>query len=168
MDKILEELKQIKQLLKISSKDRLLTRNDLMEEYGLTKDETDKVFCSKVIPVVRMGKCYKVSQKIFEESMQKGVIWMWKRKVIIRIIQILIIIITILVTKWAIHYTTTRRGYEAIGGEYTIPIFGLLGVLIVEDIYQEYEKRRKLKYGRGKKKKSKKRELSIQSRNQNR
>lgn len=74
MDKILEELKQIKQLLKISSKDRLLTRNDLMEEYGLTKDETDKVFCSKVIPVVRMGKCYKVSQKIFEESMQKGVI----------------------------------------------------------------------------------------------
>lgn len=74
MDKILDELRQIKQLLKISSKDRLLTRNDLMEEYGLTKDETDKVFCSKVIPVVRMGKCYKVSQKTFEESMQKGVI----------------------------------------------------------------------------------------------
>lgn len=86
----------------------------------------------------------------------------------VRIIQILIIMITIIVTKWAIDYTTTRRGYEAIGGEYTILIFGLLSVLIIEDVYQEYEKRRKLKYGRGKKKKSKKRELSIQSRNQNR
>ena len=81
---------------------------------------------------------------------------------------ILIIIITIIVTRWAIDYTTTRRGYEVIGGEYTIPIFGLLSILIIEDVYQEYEKRRKLEYGRGKKKKRKKRELSIQNSNRNR
>lgn len=91
---------------------------------------------------------------------------MWKRKIIIRIMQILIMAITIIVTEWAINYTTTRRGYEAIGGEYTIPIFGLLGVLIIEEVYQEYEKRRKPKHE--KKKKRKKRELSIQNRNRNR
>lgn len=83
MEKILEELKQIRELLKISSKDRLLTRSNLIEEYGLTKDETDKIFCSKVIPVVKMGKSYKISQKTFEEYMQKGLIWkedkFWKR-----------------------------------------------------------------------------------------
>ena len=74
MEQILEELKQIKELLKTSSKDRLLTRSNLIEEYGLTKDETDKVFCSKIIPVIKIRKSYKVSQKTFEEYMQKGLI----------------------------------------------------------------------------------------------
>ena len=44
MEQILEELKQIKELLKTSSKDRLLTRSNLIEEYGLTKDELIKFF----------------------------------------------------------------------------------------------------------------------------
>lgn len=72
MDILLNELKEIKELLKKNSIDRLLTRKDLMDEYGLTKDETDKIFYSKIIPIVKMGKSYKISQKAFEESMQKG------------------------------------------------------------------------------------------------
>lgn len=72
MDILLNELKEIKELLKKSSIDRLLTRKDLMDEYGLTKDETDKIFYSKAIPTIKIGKCYKISKKAFEESMQKG------------------------------------------------------------------------------------------------
>ena len=66
-----------------------------------------------------------------------------KKKFAIRIIEILIIIATIIFTILAIKYATAVRGYDAIGGEYLIPIIGLLIVLIIEDVYQESEKKRK-------------------------
>lgn len=153
MEQILEELKQIKELLKTSSKDRLLTRSNLIEEYGLTKDETDKVFCSKIIPVIKIGKSYKVSQKTFEEYMQKGLIWRedkqvkkkCKVRIIVRIVQLVIIILTLILTKIAINYAFIERGYEAIGGEYLIPILGLLIVVIIEDEYRKYKNRKEEK-----------------------
>lgn len=153
MEQILEELKQIKELLKTSSKDRLLTRSNLIEEYGLTKDETDKVFCSKIIPVIKIGKSYKVSQKTFEEYMQKGLIWRedkqvrkkCKVRIIVRIVQLVIIILTLILTKIAINYAFIERGYEATGGEYLIPILGLLIVVIIEDEYRKYKNRKEEK-----------------------
>ena len=153
MEQILEELKQIKELLKTSSKDRLLTRSNLIEEYGLTKDETDKVFCSKIITVIKIGKSYKVSQKTFEEYMQKGLIWRedkqvrkkCKVRIIVRIVQLVIIILTLILTKIAINYAFIERGYEAIGGEYLIPILGLLIVVIIEDEYRKYKNRKEEK-----------------------
>ena len=66
-----------------------------------------------------------------------------KKKFTIRIIEILIIIATIIFTILAIKYATAVRGYDAIGGEYLIPIIGLLIVMIIEDIYQENEKKGK-------------------------
>ncbi len=66
-----------------------------------------------------------------------------KKKFVIRIVEILIIIATIILTILAISYANKVRGYEAYGGEYLIPVAGLLIVLIIEDIYQENEKKRK-------------------------
>lgn len=66
-----------------------------------------------------------------------------KKKFAIRIIEILIIIATIIFTILAINYANKVRGYEAYGGEYLIPIIGLLIVSIIEDAYQESEKKRK-------------------------
>lgn len=74
-----------------------------------------------------------------------------KKKLIIRIIELLIIIATIILTPMAIKYATAVRGYDAIGGEYLIPIVGLLIVMIIEDIYQESEKKgKKEKHGKKK------------------
>lgn len=66
-----------------------------------------------------------------------------KKKFAIKIIEILIIIATIIFTILAINYANKVREYEAYGGEYLIPIIGLLIVMIIEDIYQESEKKRK-------------------------
>ena len=72
-----------------------------------------------------------------------------KKKLIVRILELLVIIATIILTPMAIKYATAVRGYDAIGGEYLIPIIGLLIVLIIEDVYQESEKKRKkAKHGR--------------------
>lgn len=58
--------------------------------------------------------------------------------------------LTIILTKVAIHYAYVQRGYEAIGGEYLILILGFIIILIIEDIYQSSEKRKRNKKGRGK------------------
>ena len=55
----------------------------------------------------------------------------------------MIIIATIILTILAINYANKIRGYQAYGGEYLIPIIGLLIVMIIEDIYQENEKKGK-------------------------
>lgn len=66
-----------------------------------------------------------------------------RKKFAVRTIEVLIIIATIILTILAINYANKVRGYEAYGGEYLIPVAGLLIVLIIEDIYQESEKKRK-------------------------
>lgn len=64
-----------------------------------------------------------------------------KKKFIIRILELLVIIATIILTPIAIKYATAVRGYEAVGGEYLIPMLGLVIILIIETIYEESEKR---------------------------
>lgn len=66
-----------------------------------------------------------------------------KKKFAVRTIEVFIIIATIICTILAINYANKVRGYEAYGGEYLIPIIGLLIVSIIEDAYQESEKKRK-------------------------
>lgn len=66
-----------------------------------------------------------------------------KKKFAVRAIEVFIIIATIIFTILAINYANKVRGYEAYGGEYLIPIIGLLIVSIIEDAYQESEKKRK-------------------------
>lgn len=62
-----------------------------------------------------------------------------KKKFIVRILEILIIVATIILTLLAINYATEVRGYSAIGGEYLIPIGGLFIILVIETIYEERE-----------------------------
>ena len=64
-----------------------------------------------------------------------------KKKLIVRILELLVIIATIILTPIAIKYATAVRGYEAVGGEYLIPMLGLVIILIIETIYEESEKR---------------------------
>ncbi len=72
-----------------------------------------------------------------------------KKKFIVRVIEIAIIIATIILTILAISYANKIRGYEAYGGEYLIPIIGLVIVVIIEDTYQESEKKkRRAKHGK--------------------
>ncbi len=69
-----------------------------------------------------------------------------KPKLIIRIIELLIIIGTTILTPIAIKYATATRGYEAAGGEYLLPILALVIVLVLETILEEiedYKKERK-------------------------
>lgn len=65
-----------------------------------------------------------------------------KKKFLVRILELLIIISTIILTILAINYTNQIRGHQAIGGEYLIPILGLIILMVIEDIYQESEKKR--------------------------
>ena len=65
-----------------------------------------------------------------------------KKKLIIRILELIVIIATIITTPIAIKYATLVRGYEAVGGEYLIPMLGLVIILIIETIYEESEARK--------------------------
>jgi len=65
-----------------------------------------------------------------------------KKKFIVRIIELLVIIATIILTIKAIAYATAIRGYKGYGGEYLVPVLGLLIILIIEDWYQESEKKK--------------------------
>ena len=66
-----------------------------------------------------------------------------KKKFIVRAIEILVIIATIILTPIAIKYATAVRGYEAVGGEYLLPIFALVIILIIETIYEESEEKKR-------------------------
>lgn len=65
-----------------------------------------------------------------------------KKKFIVRIIELLVIIATIILTIKAIAYATAIRGYKGYGGEYLVSVLGLLIILIIEDWYQESEKKK--------------------------
>ena len=68
-----------------------------------------------------------------------------KKKFIVRIIELLIIIATIILTIMAINYATKLRGHKAYGGEYCIPLLGGIAIMIIEEIYQESENKKKEK-----------------------
>lgn len=65
-----------------------------------------------------------------------------KKKFIIRILELLVIIATIILTPIAIKYATAVRGYEAVGGEYLIPMLGLVIIMVIETIHEESENKK--------------------------
>lgn len=72
-----------------------------------------------------------------------------KKKFVVRILEILVIIGTIILTILSINYANKLRGYQAYGGEYLIPVLGLLVVLVIETIYEESEEnKRRRKHGK--------------------
>ena len=71
-----------------------------------------------------------------------------KKKFIVRIIELLVIIATIILTIKAIAYATAIRGYKAYGGEYLIPILGLIIILVLEVILEESEEKKNQNKGR--------------------
>lgn len=71
-----------------------------------------------------------------------------KKKFIVRIIELLLIIATIILTIKAVQYATIIRGYKGYGGEYLVPILGLIIVLVLESILEESENKKHGKHGR--------------------
>ncbi len=65
-----------------------------------------------------------------------------KKKFIIRILEVSIIMATIILTIVSINYANKIRGYQAFGGEYLVPLLGLLLILIIETIYEESENKK--------------------------
>lgn len=65
-----------------------------------------------------------------------------KKKFLIRILEVLIIIATIILTIVSINYANKIRGYQASGGEYLVPVLGLLLILVIETIYEESENKK--------------------------
>ena len=66
-----------------------------------------------------------------------------KKKFMLRISEMLVIIISIILTPMAINYANAFRGYKGYGGEYLLPVLGLLMVLVIETIYEEVERMKK-------------------------
>lgn len=79
-----------------------------------------------------------------------------KKKLIVRIIELIIIIATIILTPMAIEYATAQRGYDAMGGEYLLPILALVIILVIETIYEESEEKRKNEKRRANQRRNKK------------
>ena len=66
-----------------------------------------------------------------------------ENKFLVRILEIAIFIGTIILTILAINYANKIRGHIAYGGEYLIPIGGLLIILVIETIYEESESKKR-------------------------
>ena len=66
-----------------------------------------------------------------------------RKKFIVRILELLVIIATIILTPIAIKYATVARGYEAVGWKYFIPLLGLVIIMIIETIYEESKTKKK-------------------------
>lgn len=64
-----------------------------------------------------------------------------KKKFIARVIEIIIFILSIILTPIAIIYANKIRGHTAYGGEWLIPIFGLLIILFLEEYLGNEEKK---------------------------
>lgn len=65
-----------------------------------------------------------------------------KKKLLVRILEILVIIGTIILTILSINYANKLRGHQAFGGEYLVPVLGLMVILIIETLYEESEKKK--------------------------
>lgn len=63
-----------------------------------------------------------------------------KKKFKARILELIVIVVTIILTIVAINTANKIRGHQAYGGEYLVPVFGLLIVTIIEDTYQSSKK----------------------------
>ena len=66
-----------------------------------------------------------------------------KIKFIVRILELIVFILTAIFTPMAIDYANILRGHQAFGGEYLIPVLGLLIILIIETAYEDYEESKK-------------------------
>lgn len=66
-----------------------------------------------------------------------------KKKFVIRIIELLVILATIILTPISIKYAIAIRGYKAFGGEHLIPLLGLVNIMIIETIYEESKTKEK-------------------------
>ena len=60
-----------------------------------------------------------------------------KKKFRVRILELITIIATIILTIVSIKYANRIRGYKAFGGEYLVPVFGLIIVLVLESFLDE-------------------------------
>lgn len=60
-----------------------------------------------------------------------------KKKFIVRILELITIIATIILTIVSIKYANRIGGYKAFGGEYLVPVFGLIIVLVLESFLDE-------------------------------
>lgn len=69
------------------------------------------------------------------------------KKFIARISELIVIVGSIILTPMAIEYANNWRGYKAFGGEYLIPVLGLLIAMVIESIYEESEKNKKKNKG---------------------
>ena len=58
------------------------------------------------------------------------------------LVEILVIIVTIILTILSINYANKIRGHKAYGGEYLVPVLGLIVILIIETLYEESEKKK--------------------------
>lgn len=63
-----------------------------------------------------------------------------KKKFVIRIVEVIIILATIIITALAIKYANEMRGYRGFGGEFLIPIISLMIILILEEYLESEEK----------------------------
>lgn len=64
-----------------------------------------------------------------------------KKKFVTRILDLVIIIATAVLTPMAINYANAWREYKGFGGEYLLPILGLLVILVIETILEESDRR---------------------------
>ncbi len=64
-----------------------------------------------------------------------------RRKFITRILDLIVILCTSILTPVAINYATLKRGHQEFGGEYLIPIIGFIIVMIIEAVYEECNRR---------------------------
>lgn len=69
------------------------------------------------------------------------------KKFIARISELIVIVGSIILTPMAIEYANNWRGYKAFGGEYLIPVLGLLIAMVIETIYEESERNKKKNKG---------------------
>lgn len=65
-----------------------------------------------------------------------------KKKFIVRILELITIIATVILTIVSIKYATRTRGYKAFGGEYLVPVLGLIIILVLESILEESEEKK--------------------------
>lgn len=63
-----------------------------------------------------------------------------RKKFTTRILELITILGTIILTPISINYANSFRGYQSYGGEYLLPVFGLLAIMIIETIYEESQK----------------------------
>lgn len=62
-----------------------------------------------------------------------------KKKFIARISELIVIVGSIILTPMAIEYANNWRGYKGFGGEYLVPVLGLIAILVIETILEERE-----------------------------